>query len=300
MNSRTRLNLVLLLLSAAAALLVVYLPGLGKPAAPIPLTSLNAKQITRIQIQRSDQVPIQLVKQAQGWLMTTPFKLSANEMSVAALLELSHAPSLVRLAAKDHGLAKFKLAAPRVRLRLNDVDIAFGDTEPLAQQRYVLLGETVHLINETVYDKLIAPSGDWVSTALLPPDSRPLEIDLPGHTLAKQPDGRWVLTPPAPAVSMDAVNTLVGEWAHAQALQVKPYAKTVAQDQVLIRLQLRHDPIRFEIAARTPELILARPDAGVQYHLPAELAERLLKLPTPQVSQQDSPSTDAAAAQHVQ
>jgi len=158
-----------------------------------------------------------------------------------------------------------------------------------------LLGETVHLINETVYDRLIAAPGDWVGTALLPPDSRPLEIDLPGLKLAKQLDGRWVLTPPAPDVSMDAVNTLIDEWTHAQALQVKPYETGAAQGKVLLHLQSSKNPIGFEIQARTPELILARPDAGVQYHLPAELAERLLKLPAPQVSQQDNPSTDAAA-----
>ncbi len=282
MNSRTRLNLALLMLVAAAALVAVYLPGLSKPTAPIPLTRLNAEQITRIQVQRSDQAEIQLVKQAQGWFMTAPFKLPANETGVAALLELSHAPSQARLAATDHDLGKFKLAAPRVRLRLNDVDIAFGDTEPLAQQRYVLTGKTVHLIDETVYDKLIAAPTDWVSTAVLPPNSRPLEIDLPGLKLTQQPDGRWVLTPPAPDVSMDAVNALIDEWTHAQALHVKPYAQGAAQDKVLVRLQPMQDPISFEITARTPELILARPDAGVQYHLPAELAERLLKLPAPQ------------------
>jgi hypothetical protein len=39
------------------------------------------------------------------------------------------------------------------------------------------------------------------------------------------------------------------------------------------------DPIRFQLLARDEELILARTDLGVEYHLPGESAGRLLTLP---------------------
>ncbi|MEO5702434.1 MAG: DUF4340 domain-containing protein [Gammaproteobacteria bacterium] len=299
MNSRTLLNLALLILVGVGAMVVVYLPGLEKPAAQVALTTLNPTQVTRIQILRSGQPEIQLVKQGQGWIMTAPFKLPANAEHVGSLVALAQAPSLERFAVKPQDLDKFKLAEPRVRLRLNDTEIAFGDTEALAQRRYVLVGDTLHLVNEMVYDKLNATPTMWVSTMLLPPDSKLRELALPGMALIQQADGHWNLTPHTTDVSMDAINTLIDEWTRAQALQVKPYESATAQGTVVMRLQASENPVSFEITARVPELVLARPESGVQYHLPAELAERLLKLPLPETAPESGNAVNHEATPHV-
>src|SRR3990172_3473256 len=278
MNSRTWLNLALLILVAAAALIATYLPGVKKPAAPVTLTALPPEQITHIAIRRSGQADIDLVKDKTGWRMTAPLKLPASDFHVQTLMHLTQATSHSRFPAQGQNLAKYKLAEPRVRLRLNDVEMAFGDTEGINQRRYVLLNGVIHLIDDSVYYNLIAEPTTWVSMALLPAGSHPTEIDLPGLKLARTND-RWSLTPPPVNASADAINTLVDGWTQGQALQVKPYQKQTALGSVLIRLQDIPDPIRFDITARTPELILARPELGVQYHLPAERAEHLLKLP---------------------
>ncbi len=283
MKSRTLLNLALLVLTGIAALVAVYLPGLTKPVSPTVLTTLQPDQVKEIQILRPGQPDIRLVKQATGWIMTSPYKLPANGMNVRPLLDdILQSHSQAQLAAGDHDLGKFQLAKPAVRLRLNNTEIAFGDIEPLAQRRYVLVKDTVHLISEAVYDRLIADPITWVSSALLPPGSKPVGLDLPELKLIKQTDGRWNLTPPAPDVSADVINQLIEEWTHAQALQVKPYEKGAAQGEVQVYLQPSGNPLGFKIIQRTPEFILARPDAGVQYHLTPELAERLLKLPLPE------------------
>jgi hypothetical protein len=299
MNTRTQLNLALLILVVISAVVMIYLPGLEKPAPPTALTTLSPDQVTRIQIQRPGLADIQLVKRGQDWIMTAPLALPANVANVDSLLGLTQTPSQQQFAARKQDLDKFKLATPRVRLRLNDTEIAFGDTEPLAQRRYVRIDDTVHLVNEIVYDKLIAAPTAWVSTALLPPASKLLGIDLPGLTLTKQADGHWSLTPSANETSMDSINTLVDEWTHAQALQVKPYETGSAEGKVLLHLQASKNPISFEILARTPELILARPDVGVQYHLPAELADRLLKLPAPPATTERDSTTSAETPPHV-
>ncbi|MEO5573468.1 MAG: DUF4340 domain-containing protein [Gammaproteobacteria bacterium] len=291
MNSRVLLNLGLLVLAAIAGLVMVYLPGLEKPATPIALTSLKPAQVTHILMQRTGQADIRLVKQQQGWFMTAPLTLSANTASVDSLLELAQIESQQQFNARAQDLGKFNVAEPRVRVRLNDEEIAFGGTEPLQQRRYVLVNNTVHLINEVVYDSLLSAPTVWVSSALLPPASQLSSIELPGITLFKQSNGSWKLTPPQNNISSDTINSLVDEWTHAQAQQVKPYTTGTAHGKVLLHLQSSKNPISFDIQARTPELILARPDLGVQYHLPAELSDRLLKMPAPAVSSEAGDET---------
>lgn len=277
MNSRTWLNLALVILVAASAALMFYLPGPDKPAPPPALTALTPGQITRIAIERNDQPTLTFVKEGPHWRMTAPLRMPANTFRVESLLDITRTPSHARLDAAAQDLTQFKLAAPRVRVRLNDLEIAFGDTDPLNQRRYVRIGPTLHLIDDSDYYNLIALPTVWVSNALLAPDSRLIALELPGRKLTRQADGSWqAAPPPASASSADAVPTLVNEWTHAQALEVKPYQAANAQAQVTLRLQGQPQPLRFEVLAYTPELILARPDLGVQYHLVAELAERLL------------------------
>ena len=203
-------------------------------------------------------------------------------------------------------LEKFKLKSPRIRVRLNDVELGFGDTEPLEGRRYVLAGNTVHLITDSYYPRLIAPHTSFISLALLPEPTRLEAIELPQLTLTHDAQG-WKA---APSASPDAVNTLVQEWMAAQALQVRPYVAPATQDKpetvtlrvapgVLDRRSQRDSPssipgvvpaatpasqegvqtsLRFIIISRAPELILARPELGVQYHLPQDAAQRLLTL----------------------
>jgi hypothetical protein len=39
------------------------------------------------------------------------------------------------------------------------------------------------------------------------------------------------------------------------------------------------EPVVFHIVAREPDLVLARPDWGIQYHLAGDVGAKLLELP---------------------
>lgn len=278
-GSRTWLNLALLVLAIALAVVAIYLPGLHTPAPSPSLTSLIPAQVTHIDIERSGQQNIRLVKGPQGWHMISPLRMAADEFRIQTLLRLTTARSQTHFTMQGEELAKFKLAAPRVRVHFNNTTLAFGGTEPLSERRYILVDQTIHLINDTSYYLLISAPTNWLSTALLPPASQVLELELPGVKAVRKKDGRWSLSPATPPISMDTVNALTAEWTHAQALQVKTYERAPAEGSVTIRLQAEQTPIRFDIVTREPELILARPELGIQYHLAAEFVDRLLKLP---------------------
>jgi hypothetical protein len=323
MGSRTWLNLGLLILAGALAIVAVYLPGVKKTA-PLPaLTSLTPAAITSIRIERDAQPAIALKKEASGdvqgstnvgrsqlpasrdtgtslygasgrmpgatWRLTEPLQLPANTVVVESLLGLTQAASHAQWVAASLDLEKFKLKSPRIRVRLNDVELGFGDTEPLEGRRYVLAGNTVHLITDGYYPKLIAPPASFVSLALLPGPEPLKEIELPGLTLRHDAQG-WSAQPGAPP---DAVNTLAQEWTAAQALQVRLYTAPASRikpvETVTLRQEGTQPPLRFIIVSRAPELILARPELGVQYHLPQDAAQRLLMLPAAGPADKSSP-----------
>ena len=279
MNSRNGLNLALLVLVVAIALIALYLPGIKKPV-PLPLlTQLLPEQITHIHIARGGQQDIDLVKNTQGWTMIAPLPMPANAFRIDGLLRLTQTRSQSQFPVTAQDLRKFNLDAPPIRVRLNDTEIAFGAMEPLNHQRYVLIGNTVHLIFDIQHVNLIAPPTVWISNSLLPPAAQLTELTLPSVTLTRQDNGHWSVSPASTELSGDNINVLLDEWTHAQAVQVNPYANAPAQGEVTVRLRSDPNPIRFVITGRQPELILARTDLGVQYHLPAALADRLLKLP---------------------
>jgi hypothetical protein len=306
MGSRTWLNLGLLVLAGALAIVAVYLPG-AKKTAPLPaLTSLTPAAITSIRIERKAQPAIALKKEASSWSLTEPLQLPANTVVVESLLGLTQAASHAQWVAASLDLEKFKLKSPRIRVRLNDVELGFGDTEPLEGRRYVLAGNTVHLITDGYYPKLIAPPASFVSLALLPGPEPLKEIELPGLTLRHDAQG-WSAQPGVsdeqgsanvaggrmPGATPDAVNTLAQEWTAAQALQVRLYTAPASQIKPVETITLRQEgtqpPLRFIIVSRAPELILARPELGVQYHLPQDAAQRLLMLPAAGPADKSSP-----------
>lgn len=289
MTPRNWLNLALLGGVLLLLLVVVYQPGLEGPPPLERLTALAPTQIAQIRIERSTGDTIQLAKAVSGWVLQTPLTLPANSFRVEALLQVAEAPVHARMQATTISLAEFALDQPRVRLWLDNIEIAFGSTEPLSGWRYVRIGDTVSLITDTSYFDLVDEFTAFADTALLPADARLLQIDLPTLRLVRLREGGWMQAPnraqqpPTADVSMDMLNALHDAWRFARALQVRPfvaaeYESMAEGDAVFISVAGMEMPLRFDILSRAPQLVLARADIGVQYHLPESAAGRLLNL----------------------
>ena len=168
-----------------------------------------------------------------------------------------------------------------MRLRLNDTEILFGGVTPVGQQRYVKLGDTIHLIADRYMFELSGDAAAWVSRDLVPPGAQIVALQVPDGKLSRNDKGEWLETPADKGVSSDAAQALVDEWRDAQALRVTPYEKHAALGEVVIGLAGQAQPLRYQIIARQPELILARPEIGMQFSVASESADRLLSVKTP-------------------
>lgn len=280
MNKRNLLNLGLLLFIGVLVLLVIYEPGIEKPQEPTRLLELEREAVTQIRIERQGQETVALARDAHGdWRLTEPLAIGASAFRIGSLLRITEQKSLGSFPAEPERLAGYGLEAPRVTLTLNDkMTVAFGDNTPLDQRRYVRLGDRVHLVSDTLYYHLIGAYTTFIRAELLPEGSAIAALTLPGLSVSWQAE-HWQVEPKPEPFSADQVTRLIDAWKLASAVQVKPYDGKQGET-ITIEQGGEEAPITFLLTARTPDLVLARPELGIEYHLAESSGEELLTLPT--------------------
>lgn len=279
MNARNLLNLGL-----AVALL-----GLGgwiwfaQQAAPqadvVRLTPLASDDIRRIEIQPARRADAILERRGDDWWLVEPFEIRAAPTRVKAVMDLLQARSQAHYAAAVVDLEQAGLQSPDLRLRVDTLQLDFGDTEPLKGRRFVRVGDEVHLIVDRYSYLLQGGVASLVSPALLPSGALLREIRLPGRRLLQQ-DGRWRLAGGA-TTGTDSLQALVDEWQQAMALKVSRYDAAPASDaaDVIELLFSNNGPLRFRLVQNDDETLLIREDLGLTYHFTPSAAARLLQLP---------------------
>ena len=281
MKKSTLTNLFLLLVVVALALLAIYEPGIEEPEEQPALLSLEREAVEHIVIHRQGQPTIELERSPLGeWQLLQPLKAAASDYRIDSLLRVTDTKSLSRFTVEKGQLADYQLAKPPVVLELNHATrIAFGAQTPLDHRRYVRLddSDTVQMINDTLYYHLIGAYPGYISKRPLPRDASIEALRLPALSLQWQ-EGRWQVEPKAENYSADQVTRLLDSWKFASAVSVKKYDGKEGEP-VTITVKGREVPLEFLLTAREPDLILARPDLGVQYHFPAESGDEMLALP---------------------
>ncbi|MFO7603888.1 MAG: DUF4340 domain-containing protein [Gammaproteobacteria bacterium] len=295
MNSRTLLNLVLLGIVALLVVLVVYEPGKeAEPQAP-RLTALKKDSISKIDIQRSGGETVRFVRDKNIWHMTAPYQLPANEFRINSILRLAEMESHARHELEGLDRADFKLTQPEVVVTFDDqVNIKFGGSEPLNHHRYVEVDGMLHLISDTVYYHVSGKPTALLSLQLLPQGTVIQAIELPDNRLELK-DGRWQIKNEPADMASDAVTRLLNEWRLAQALDVVAATQPPGRQQVKIFVEGQDTPVVFSIVQRKPDFVLLREDKGVQYQLTEDSAERLLRLASTDVLDEDALPPPAAA-----
>lgn len=284
MNKRVILNLALLVIIAALALLAWFKPGIKHPPVQPALTTLKPADIHDIRISSHAGATIHLHRQAESsWQMVAPHALRADDYLIKAFLDNLAIPTISHFKTTGTDLARYGLADPQLRLHLNDTEIDFGSTEPLQGHRYVKLGDTVYLTTGTLFYRLSHDALWWVSKQVLPPAAQITALQLPDATLTLH-DGKWRLAPADPAISADAIQRLVDAWRDARAMDVlapqtdKPADK--AAGEVAIQLAGQAEPLRFKILDNPDFLLLVRPDLKLEYRFEHDQGDALLHLQT--------------------
>lgn len=276
MDKRQGLNIGLLLLVAALGAVAWYAAERGSaPPAP-PLIPLSPEEVHRVEISRPSSATLILTGQQDNWWVKEPVRVEANQFQVNSVLRVLGAQSLSQFSAAGKELGAYGLKEPVVRVRFNDVELAFGGMTPVDQRRYVLMNGTVHLITDSYFLDLTADVSEFVSRHLVPDARQIVALSAPEFSLRKGEDGRWQATPPDRFKSADAVQALLDAWQEAQAIRVEPYAASPSLGDVNIGFAGGSDAVQYLITARGDEWVLARPDIRLQFRITGEQMKRLL------------------------
>lgn len=192
------------------------------------LTDLNADLIQRIELKRSGGTLVRLERLSpERWQMQAPVQAPADTRAVERLLSITEARVSRVLPADAAALGRLGLDPARVRLKLDGLQLLVGDAEPVNDHRYVMIGDLVQLIPDTLLHSLLAEPEHYLSRRLLPVDFRPD---------AGQIDGR--------ALSSNELSGLVD----LEADQVQPMPEELGGQVLLLRSADGNRRLRFLVA----------------------------------------------------
>ncbi len=265
MSRRLLINLLLLIcvIGLAVFLGTNKQQKIVEPA--ITLTDIQPDSIHVIHIERRDLDDIIFQKQGDHWTMQSPFNLPANPSRIKVMLKLLQAHSYDHFSAPDNDLTPYMLAVPAVSIVLNDTRIAFGDTNPLEEKlRYVLVKDTVHIINDSLFHQLQTSATFFLNPKLIPLDATIKTIHLPELTIDN-----------TETIKMSGANhQIINAWNQVESISVRKYEEIEAIDSIKIELSTG-EFIEFIIVSDRPNLILARPEKGIQYHISNTVSDNL-------------------------
>ncbi|MBK5940257.1 DUF4340 domain-containing protein [Halochromatium roseum] len=148
------------------------------------LTDLAPERVQSIALQRSAGPLIRLERRDHGWSMRAPIEAPADEAAVGRLLNIAHARVSRVLPADATAAGRLGLDPPRVRLTLDGLTLNIGESDPVGNRRYVMIGDLVQLIDDDQLPWLLAPPEQFLSRRLLPADFSPGLGSIDGRPLS--------------------------------------------------------------------------------------------------------------------
>lgn len=227
------------------------------------ITKLKPQDIRRIGFQSADDA-FTLAKTATQWHMESPVKWPANNIAVERLLSIATTEIDSSLPADEIDLAALGLQFPRAILTLDDTRFAFGAINNIGNRRYVMTGSTIYLIADIHLHFFNQGLPGLIDRRLLPRSLALQNLRLGKLNLSKTTDGGWLND--GKAISPDQLNNLIANWQTLEASSIKPYRKSSLSRQKITARLGDGSKLEFYLMAISPEIVIARPDLGLQYH----------------------------------
>ncbi len=277
MNTRLLFNLLLGCVAVALVLVTVYRPGLDETDHSEPLTQRDASSIQRIVVTRQQRDPIIFSKSDNVWHMDNDQQLPASEFQLRALLGILSSRPGRSYPQTSLDLATAGLQPPQATLQLDDILFNIGNTAPLDIHRYIQYNDTVHLVRDTYQHLINAQWTNFVDRHPLPPNSKLQAIQSADLQLHLDEQQHWQTAEGSAEVDATALQAFADRWQAADATYLRAFDGDVTDDVISLTLD-DGEIIELFIIKRKPELVLARPDWGIQYYFPGDMSSSLLSV----------------------
>jgi len=240
------------------------------------IISLKPADIETVAIQTAD-ASLSLRRDAQGWLIEAPIRWPANSINIERLLSIVNSETDSRLPADEINLATLGLQFPEAVLSFNDTQLLFGATNNIGERRYIMIGSTVFLLPDihlTFFSQGLTSIAD---RRLLPRRYRLNTLKLPELEIRRDTNDSWQVIN-ADGFGQDQTVLLVDNWQDLEASAIKSFnANATPRQKIEVSLQ-DGGKLDFFVMSIDPEIIIAHPQIGLQYHFRADLYYQLISL----------------------
>ncbi|MDX1518999.1 MAG: DUF4340 domain-containing protein [Gammaproteobacteria bacterium] len=279
MQTRFVVNIILLVFIIGAAVYLTRTEPEQDTEPVVTLSDVPAADIARIVIDRKNRETIRFEKSGDTWSMLEPYHAPASPQRIDTILGLLSSASAYQLKAEETDPGRLLLQEPEITLTLNNETFSFGDVNPLDKKRYVLYRDTVHLVHDNLYPQLATSPTFFIDTRVLPEKREVKKIQYPLYRLVNE-NGQWSLESELD-VSDETVRGLANTWKELRASHVQAYEPLEALYEIRVEFT-DGEIVRYEVVSDLPDLVLARPDIGLQYHVPEYLSDKLFPREEPE------------------
>jgi hypothetical protein len=258
MRRQLRQNLVLAGIVALAAVTVWLVVRREQAAIARPLTAIDTTQTHELRVRNGDRPARRFERRDGVWWMREPYELPAHADAIDRLLAIARAAPRSRHARAQFELARIGLDPPQAVLELDGVPIAFGLTDAIRGDRYVLSDQTVALMPDRFSAWLLAPAESELDHRLAAPLGTITDVVIDGRSR------------PELAAAWQQVTT-----SQVVAAQAAPATATIPVELVgaggrRIRYTLwRRDDGRYAALRGEPALLYPLDENQMQHLLPA-------------------------------
>ena len=242
------------------------------------ISTLKPADIQTIGIQTAD-ASLSLRRDAQGWLIEAPIRWPANSVNIERLLSIVNSETDSRLPADEINLATLGLQFPEAVLTFNDTQLLFGATNNIGERRYVMIGSTVFLLPDIHLLFFSQGLTGIADRRLLPRRYRLSKLKLSEFEISRDANDSWQVIN-ADGFGQDQIARLVENWQDLEASKIKPFDTDAMPRQKLQASGADGSRHEFFVMSIDPEIIIANPQIGLQYHFPADLYYQLISLRT--------------------
>ena len=276
LSNRWIVNALLVALIVGLSLAGVFFePSVTVETKPA-ISQLTADEIDTIEIETGD-LQLRLQRDNDGWNIESPISWPAQVNNVRRLLSILEVEAAALSNTADVDLSALGLQQPKASMRFNDIPLLFGATNNIGGRRYVMLDEKLYLLPDVHLVFVNQGLAGLVDRRLLPGQHGIVSVRLPDLELRLDKNQLW-RSNQAIEFSQASLLRLVDNWRDLQATRISNFDLELPPRQ-LIEIELADgEVIEFLLMSEDPEIIIAHPKLGLQYHFRRDYRDQLITL----------------------
>lgn len=242
----------------------------------LAITRIKAADVASMEIKTAD-ASLTLGRERGSWVIESPIRWPANNVNIERIIDIVNSQTESRLDAAEIDLVALGLDFPKAMLRLNDTRVLFGATNNIGERRYTMIDSTVYLLPDIHLPFFSQGLTGIIDRRLLPRKLGLKSLKLPDLRLTRNADDSWQQDA-SNDFSEQQIAQLVGNWHGLGAKRIKAYnASGTPLQKIQAELEDGRNQV-FYLMSIDPEIIIANPQIGLQYHFSIDYYYQLIAL----------------------